>query len=218
MPPLYTVIIPSRGDRPMALAYALDSIKNAYTFAQLQAKDVEILIAFDGVKGDRVRKESNITYYDLPSNHDFGNALRHALIKAAHGHRLIFHDDDNILTSEAFTIYEAHKAADMLIARIDVSKAHTIAYLPIDAPPKPIIRPCNIDPLCLCLTKELVLTRCGGWLGTKYEADYENILRYWRRAQNVHITDDVVGIYDAGRGLDVDGLNFRQRAFLAKNG
>ncbi len=208
----YSIIIPSRGDRPLALGQALDSVMEAVKYAGLKENAVEILVGFDGVKGERVRHWDNVRYYDLPSNKDFGNALRHALLKASKGQRIVFLDDDNILTKEAFVIYEAHKDVDMLIARIDVSKAHDIPYLPIEEEGKPLVRPCNIDPLCLCLSRELVLIRCGGWLGNKYEADYENMLRYSRRAHNMHVVEDVVGIYDAGRGMDADGLNFRQKA------
>ncbi len=211
----YSIIIPSRGDRPKALALALDSILAARDFANLPAESIEVLIGFDGVKGERVRIEAGIKYYDLPSNNDFGNAIRHALLKASKGKRIIFLDDDNILTKEAFCIYEAHANSDMLIARIDVSNAHDIPYLPIEDENKPIIRPTNIDPLCLCLSRELVVVICQGWLGEKYEADYTNILRYSRRAKNICIIQDIVGIYDAGRGLD-DALNFRQKALLQK--
>ncbi len=212
----YSIIIPSRGDRPNALAHALDSIKNAWEFAQLEENELEILVGFDGVKGERVRNFSCLHYYDLPRNNDYGNGLRHALLKAAKGHRIIFHDDDNALTKEAFCIYEQHSDVEMLIARIDVSRAHAIPYLPIHEENKPLIRPCNIDPLCICLTRELALVRCSGWLGTKYEADYENILRYSRRAHSTRHVEDMVGIYDAGRGLDSDALNFRQRALKAE--
>lgn len=217
----YSVITPSRGLRPLALGQALDSVLASARAAGVPDNAVEMLVGFDGVQGERVRQHPAIRYFDLPANNDFGNALRQALLKASRGQRLLFLDDDNELTEAAFTVYEAHPDTDMLIARIDVSRAHDIPFLPredafatpISAPPPlPIIRPCNIDPLCLCLSRELVLTRCGGWLGEKYEADYQNILRYSRRAQKMTIVQDVVGIYDAGRELDAQGSNFRQRA------
>ncbi len=213
--PHYSIIIPSRGDRPKALKFAIDSVLKARDFANLDAQDVEILVGFDGVHGQRVLDLPCIKYYDLPLNNDYGNALRHALLKAARGTRIVFLDDDNILTKNAFNIYATHAHADMLIARIDVSNAHDIPYLPIEEDGKTLIRQCNIDPLCLCLTHELVVTLCKGWLGDKYEADFKNILRYYRRAKNIQITSEIVGIYDAGRGLD-NALNFRQKALLAK--
>ncbi len=211
----YSIIIPSRGDRPKALALAIDSVIAARDFANLEESNVEILIGFDGVQGERVRNLPQIKYYDLPRNNDFGNAIRNALLKAAKAKRIVFLDDDNVLTKEAFSIYEAHADADMLIARIDVSNAHAIPFLPRDEDDKPLIRPANIDPLCLCLSRELVVTLCQGWIGEKYEADYTNMFRYYRRAKNVCITQEVVGIYDAGRGLD-DALNFRQQALVSK--
>lgn len=212
--PHYSVIIPSRGDRPKALAMAIQSVLQAAQEAKLHASAVEILVGFDGVQGERVSGSSAVRYYDLPTNNDFGNALRQSLLKASRGQRIIFLDDDNTLTPNAFRVYEQYSDADMLLARIDVSRAHDIPYLPVEEAEKPLIRPCNIDPLCLCLTRDLVVTRCGGWQGERYEADYHNILRYSRRATNLQICTEVVGIYDAGRGLDTTGRNFRQQQFF----
>ncbi len=211
----YSVIMPSRGDRPRALANALDALKISWEFAGLDDSELEILVGFDGVQGERVRDFSNIRYFDLPPNNDFGNALRQAMLKTSKGQRIIFHDDDNALTKEAFSIYEQHNDVEFLVARIDVSRAHTVPYIPIHKEGKPLVRQCNIDPLCLCLSRELVVVRCSGWVGTKYEADYNNIFRYSRRAHSTRHIEDVVGIYDCGRGLDEGGLNFRQKALLA---
>lgn len=213
-PPAYSVIIPSRGDRPKALALAITSVLEAASQAPLRPNAVEILVGFDGVCGERVSDSPTVRYFDLPTNNDFGNALRQSLLKASNGQRIIFLDDDNILTPQAFCVYEQYSDADMLVARIDVSRAHPIPYLPVDEADKPLIRPCNIDPLCLCLTRELVLTRCGGWQGERYEADYRNILYYSRRAKAMRVCTEVVGIYDAGRGLDAGGRNFRQRQLI----
>lgn len=206
----YSIIIPSRGDRPKALGMAVDSVLFSVNTAGLSPDEVEILVGFDGLRGDRVRDHRAVRYFDLPANHDFGNALRQALLKASRGQHIVFLDDDNVLTPEAFSIYEQFSDADMLIARIDVSRAHAIPFLPVHEDGKELIRPCNIDPLCLCLSRELVVTRCGGWQGERYEADYRNILTYWRRAACIRVTDGLVGIYDAGRGLDQGGRNFRQ--------
>lgn len=209
--PRYSIIIPSRGDRPKALALAITSVLEAASHAALPPDAVEILVGFDGVQGERVSNSPSLRYFDLPTNNDFGNALRQALLKASRGQRIVFLDDDNILTPHAFCVYEQYSDADMLVARIDVSRAHPIPYLPVDEEDKPLIRPCNIDPLCLCLTRDLVVTRCGGWQGERYEADYRNILHYSRRAVAMRISTEVVGIYDAGRGLDAGGRNFRQQ-------
>ncbi len=209
--PRYSVITPSRGDRPNALRQALESALAAAEHAALvPGTDVELLVGFDGVRGTRVCDHPAVRYFDLPANHDFGNALRQALLKASRGRRLIFLDDDNALVPEAFAVYERHPHTEMLVARIDVSQAHGMPFLPVAEEGKALIRPCNIDPLCLCLSRELVVVRCGGWQGQRYEADYRNILRYARRAADMEIVDDMVGIYDAGRGLDDGGLNFRQ--------
>ncbi len=210
----YSFIIPSRGDRPLALGNALDGIMESVSHAHMPSEHMEILVGFDGVRGERVRQHPCIRYFDLPPNNDYGNALRHALLKASRGQRVIFHDDDNRLTAQACSIYETHNDVEMLIARIDVSLAHKIPYIPLEEQDKPLVRPCNIDPLCLCLSRELVITRCGGWKGHKYEADYENMFRYFRRARSFRAVHDVVGIYDAGRGMDDSALNFRQKALV----
>ena len=217
--PRYSVIIPSAGRRPLALGQAIDSALAAAHAAKLD--DVEILVGFDGVRGQRVRKDARIRWYDLPADHDFGNGPRQALLRAARGRRVVFLDDDNALLPQAFSVYEAHDV-DMLVARIDVSRAFPLPFLPLAHADKALIRPGNIDPLCLCLTRKLVVTRCGGWLprapyapqrdGGQYESDYRNILRYWRRAASTLAVDDVVGVYDAGRGMDAEGMNARQKA------
>lgn len=210
-PPRYSFIVPSRGDRPLALGLALDSVLCAVAEAKLPTHYIEILVGFDGLRGERVRQQPCIRYFDLPPNHDYGNGLRQALLKASHGSRLIFLDDDNALTPHAFRVYEQYPHAEILIARVDMSKAHAIAYLPQQEEGKHLIRPCNIDPLCLCLSRDLVVTRCGGWQWQGYEADYRNILHYSRRAASIEVSDEIVGIYDAGCGLDGEkGRNFRQ--------
>ncbi|BFR48575.1 glycosyl transferase family 2 [Nitratidesulfovibrio sp. HK-II] len=208
--PLYSLITPSRGDRPIALGLAIDSVRLAAEQAGLPPGDVEMLVGFDGVKGERVRPDAFVRWYDFPRDNDFGNAIRNGLLRASRGRRIVFLDDDNSLTPEAFRIYEAHPDADMLIARIDVSRAHKDQYLPVAEEGRELVRQCNIDPLCLCLTRDLVVTRCDGWQGARYEADFRNIVRYHRRAHSVEVTDRLVGIYDSGRGLDAGGLNFRQ--------
>lgn len=57
-----------------------------------------------------------------------------------------------------------------------------------------------------------MVNRCGGWRNEGgYESDFLNIRRYHRRARSVRLLDALVGVYDAGRGLDQTGLNDRQR-------
>jgi hypothetical protein len=100
----------------------------------------------------------------------------------------------------------------MVVARIDVSRAFDKQYLPEGEPGEAWVRQCNIDPLCLCVSRELALTRCGGWGDAGgYESDFLNIARYFRRACSVAYCRRIVGVYDAGRGLDPHGDNPRQQ-------
>ena len=144
----YSFITPSRGDRPKALGYALDCIAAAAEKAKVAFDELEVLVGFDGVKGERVRDFSFVRYYDFPKDNDFGNAIRNGLLKGSKGQRIIFHDDDNVLMPNAFLAYESVPDADMIIARIDVSRAFEKTYLPEIEEGREIIRQCNIDPLC----------------------------------------------------------------------
>ena len=209
----YSIITPSRGDRPKALAQAIDAVKVSAEAGGVLGR-IEMLVGFDGISGERVRDYDFVRYYDFPKDNDFGNAIRNGLLKASRGGRIIFHDDDNTLTPKAFSVYESLPEADMIVARIDVSLAFDKPYLPEAVDGRELIRQCNIDPLCLCFDRRLVVDICGGWQGRNYEADFLNIVRYFRRAKNVRIVDDLVGVYDSGRGLDSGGLNFRQERLV----
>lgn len=209
----FSIITPSRGDRPRALARAVESVDAAVRAAagRLTFDEVEMLVGFDGVKGERPQHAGFVKFYDFPPDKDFGNGIRHGLLKAAKGERVIFLDDDNVLTEQAFSIYMDHPEVEFLAGRVDTSNAFDKPYLPVVEPGRETVRQTNIDPLCLCLSRDLVVHRCAGW--TKeggYQADYVNMVKYYRRAGSVKFIEDTVGIYDASRGLDEAGLNFRQ--------
>lgn len=210
--PLFSIITPSRGDRPRALAQAVASVARAAAHAGLADQDLEMLVGFDGVKGERVARAGFLRWYDLPKCGNFGNGLRDILLRAARGRRVLLVDDDNALTETALTAYLAHPEPEMLIGRVDCRLAFDEDYLPLGDTPEAAIRQCNIDPLCLCLSRELMLDRCGGWRSEGgYESDFLNIRRYYRRARSARLLDALVGVYDAGRGLDETGQNERQR-------
>ncbi|BBD09131.1 glycosyl transferase family 2 [Desulfovibrio ferrophilus] len=217
-PPLFSVITPSRGNRPLALAQAIASVDAAaaYAIAELPPAGVEMLVGFDGVKGQRTSPDGHpapdyVRFFDLPHDGNFGNAIRDTLLRAARGRFVLFVDDDNALTPEAFSLYLQGLEYEMQVGRIDVSRAFDKPFLPEDAPGRELVRQGNIDPLCLCLSRELITIRCGGWQGEGgYESDYLNILRYARRARSIRRIDQLVGIYDAGCGLDDTGFNSRQ--------
>ena len=92
--PRFSIITPSRGDRPVALGLAIDSVRMAMEQAGLAPADVEMLVGFDGVKGERVRPDAFIRWFDFRPDKDYGNAIRNGLLRAARGQRILFLDDD----------------------------------------------------------------------------------------------------------------------------
>lgn len=210
-----SVVTPSRGDRPKALALAgasLDSAALQAVRAGLMAPNqVEWLVGFDGIKGERPKVSVPARFVDFPKSGNFGNLIRDRLIALAKGSHLMFLDDDNALSENALASFLPHLDHEMIIARIDVSRAFDIPLLPRPGTAEQAVRQGNIDPLCLCVSRELVLGRGRGWSGEGgYESDFLNIRRYYQRARSVMIIEDVVGVYDAGRGLDPQGVNPRQ--------
>jgi hypothetical protein len=224
-----SVITPSRGDRPRALAQAGRSLDTAAERAVREGLmapgQVQWLVGFDGVKGARPGVSVPARFVDFPKSGNFGNFIRDRLITLATGSHLMFLDDDNALTENALASFLPHLDAELVIARIDVSRAFDLPFLPrpestpesagnaADVPraAREAVRPGNIDPLCLCVSRELVSGRGRGWSGEGgYESDFLNIRRYFQRARSVAIIEDVVGVYDAGRGLDPEGMNTRQ--------
>lgn len=227
--PLFSVITPSVGTRPRALALAIASVEaaveHARALAGLDPARVEMLVGFDAVDGQRPESSlANLRYVVLPRpegvQSGFGNHIRHALMGAARGSHLLLLDDDNAVAPGALASFLPHLEAELIIGRIDTSRAFDVPLLPRPAPQgatsseaaEDAIRQGNIDPLCLCLSRELAFVRGRGWADEGgYESDFLNIRRYFRRARSVVRIDDVVGVYDAGRGLDAGGLNERQR-------
>ncbi|OIN99473.1 MAG: glycosyl transferase [Desulfovibrionaceae bacterium CG1_02_65_16] len=229
---LFSVITPSVGTRPLALAQAIRSVEAAVAHVEavagLAPERVEMLVGFDAVEGHRPDSTlPGLRYFVLPRPSGvtcgFGNHIRDILLRAARGRRVLFLDDDNVLTPQALALHLRHAEADMAIGRVDTASAFDVPFLPRPAPEgtdpaADAIRQGNIDPLCLCLARRLVLTRCGGWADEGgYESDFLNIRRYFRRAHSVVRFDDVVGVYDAGRGLDEGGQNPRQARLSGRN-
>lgn len=213
----FSIITPSSGKRPRALARAVSSVAEAVRRAapRLGPGQVEMLVGFDGVKGKRPPHEPYVRFFDFRPDNDWGNGIRDLLLKIAKGRRILFLDDDNVLKPGALNVFLNHPDTEMVIGRIDTQLAHDKPYLPEDEPGRDLVRQCNIDPLCLCLSRELVSVRCGGWgFRGRYESDFLNIRQYHRRAASVEVIPDVVGVYDAGRGLDMGGFSPRQQRLL----
>lgn len=233
---LFSVITPSTGLRPRALALAIKSVEAAVEFAREQAgldpALVEMLVGFDGVDGLRPQSTlPGLRFFVLPREQGrasgFGNHIRDALMWGARGRYFLFLDDDNALTENALASHALYLTGDeppeMLIGCVDTSRAFEVPFLPRPAPTgaamaeavADAVRPGNIDPLCLCLARELVVQRGRGWADEGgYASDFLNIRRYHRRARLALRHDEVVGVYDAGRGLDPQGQNERQRRAL----
>lgn len=211
---LFSIIIPSTGQRPKALQMAVNSVEKAARFAGLEREQLEILIGFDGVKRKAPSSVYALQAFNLPSDNDWGNGIRDTLLKVASGDRLIFLDDDNVIKQHALRSYMKHPDAEMVIGRIDTQLAFDEPMLPRQDNGS-LVRPGNIDPLCLCVARRLVVDRCGGWrYQGKYEADYLNILDWYRRSHATTVIEDIVGVYDAGRSLDNAALSRRQMNLL----
>ena len=230
---LFSIITPSTGLRPRALALAIQSVEAAVEFARehagLDPTLVEMLVGFDGVDGLRPASAfPGLRFFVLPRERGracgFGNHIRDALMWGARGRFLLFLDDDNALTENALASHALYlteeEPPEMLIGCADTSRAFDVPFLPRPTPAgatmaeavADAVRPGNIDPLCLCLARELVVRRGRGWADEGgYESDFLNIRRYHRRARLAVRHDEVVGGYDAGRGLDPEGQNERQR-------
>lgn len=207
---LFSVITPSTGNRPNALQKAVDSVERAARFAGLETGQLEILIGFDGVKGKCPTCAYPVRCFNLPSDNDWGNGIRNTLLKIAGGEKILFLDDDNSIKPYTLEQYLKHFDAEMIVGRIDTQLAFDKPFLPV-ADSGSLVRPGNIDPLCLCVSRSLIVDRCGGWLHQgKYEADYLNILDWHRRTHSVTVIEEVVGVYDSGRSLDNNALSRRQ--------
>ena len=211
---LFSIITPSTGQRPIALQSAVASVETAARFAGLETDQLEILIGFDGVKGEKPECAYPVRSFNLPKDDNWGNGIRPILIKAARGEKLLFLDDDNELKPNALSVYLRHFDAEMIIGRIDTQLAFDTPHLP-RRDDGSLVRMGNVDPLCLCMSRRLVVDRCGGWRPHGwYSADYLNILEWSRRTHSLAVVDDVVGVYDAGRGLDNSALSRKQTNLL----
>lgn len=211
---LFTIITPTTGKRPRALHHAVQSVETAVRHAGLLPNQVEVLVGFDGVQADPPPTHLPLRGISFPPDNDWGNGIRNLLIRVAQGRKLIFLDDDNALKPNALRLYLKHFSADMIIGRIDTQLAFDKPYIPVQDE-KSLVRQCNIDPLCLCLSRDLVANRCQGWAYPgKYEADYLNIRDWHRRAKSVTVLEDIVGVYDYGRSFDNAALSRRQMNML----
>lgn len=211
---LFSIIIPSTGQRPKALQMAVNSVEKAARFAGLETGQLEILVGFDGVKRKAPTCAYPVQAFNLPRDNDWGNGIRNTLLKVASGDRIIFLDDDNVIKQHALRTYMKHPDAELIIGRIDTQLAFDEPFLP-RRDNGSMVRQGNIDPLCLCVARRLVVDRCGGWLYPgRYEADYLNILDWYRRSHSTTVIEEVVGVYDAGRSLDNAALSRRQMNLL----
>ncbi|WP_285905335.1 glycosyltransferase [Pseudodesulfovibrio pelocollis] len=210
---LFSIITPTAGNRPRALRKAVESVERAARFAGLETGQVEMLIGFDGVRGECPASAYAVHGFNLPADRNGGNGIRALLTNLAQGDKLIYLDDDNVLKPLALRLYMKHFNTELIIGRIDTQ-------LTLDAPqlPRPggdVVRPGNVDPLCVCVSRRLVTARCGGWrYRDRHDADFMNILDWHVNAHSETVVEDVVGMFDAGRSLDASALSPRQAALL----
>lgn len=211
---LFSIVTPSTGNRPNALRIAVDSVERAARFAGLEGRQMEILIGFDGTRGTAPKCAYPVRTFNLPRDRNRGNGVRDTLLKLAGGEKILFLDDDNMLKPGALDLYLRHFDAEMVIGRIDTQLTLDRPLLP-DFDSGPLMRPDNLDLLCLCLSRRLVMDRCGGWRHHGEPGSAFLNMRDWHRgARSVTILEEVVGIHDAGRSLDSSALSPRQRMFL----
>jgi hypothetical protein len=210
---LFSIIMPTAGNRPTALRKAVDSVELAARFAGLETCQVEILIGFDGVRGECPASAYTVRGLNLPADNNGGNGIRALLTNVARGDKLIYLDDDNALKPQALRLYMKHFDAELIIGRIDTQLACDTPLLP--KPGGDVVRPGNVDPLCVCVSRRLVTARCGGWrYRDRDDADFMNILDWHVNAHSETVVEDVVGVFDAGRSLDASALSPRQAALL----
>ncbi len=211
---LFSIIIPSSGRRPQALRQAVQSVERAGRFAGLETKQLEILIGFDGIKGRRPKSAYPLQCFNLPSDKNQGNGIRRTLVRVARGDKLIFLDDDNVLKPYALRSFLRYFDTELIVGRIDMQLALKQPYLPI-MDDCPIFRNGNVDLLNLCVSRRLVLDRCGGWQADDgVKAVWKNINLWQQQAHSVTSIEEIVGVYDAGRSLDRRALSPRQMALL----
>ena len=211
---LFSIITPSAGNRPNALKNAVASVERAARFAGLERNQLEILIGFDGARGGAPACDYPVRTFCLPGDRTGGHGVRNTLLKLSGGEKLIFLDDDNVLKPCALSRYMRHREAEMVIGRIDAQLALGQPWLPV-FDDGPLVRPGNLDLLCLCLSRRLVMDRCGGWrFRGEFDSCQRNMADWHRRARSVTVIEEVVGIFDAGRSLDRAALSSRQKALL----
>jgi len=211
---LFSVITPSTGRRPKALRKAIESVEAAGRFAGLERGQLEIIVGFGGAKGKVPSCAYPVRSINLPRDDKDGHGIRSLLLKVSEGRKVIFLDDDNTLKPYALNLYLRHYDAEMIIGRIDTQLALERPMLPvIDS--NSLVRPGNVKLLNLCVSRNLVVNRCGGWkYGGSGDPEYRNILNWYSRTGSVILLDDLVGVYDAGRSLDSNALSLRQSTLL----
>jgi glycosyltransferase involved in cell wall biosynthesis len=211
---LFSIITPSAGNRPNALKNAVSSAERAARFAGLERNQLEILIGFDGARGRAPDCGYPVRTFCLPGDRNRGHGVRDTLLKLSGGEKIIFLDDDNVLKPCALSRYLRHREAEMVIGRIDAQLTLDQPWLPV-FDDGPLVRPGNLDLLCLCLSRRLVVDRCGGWrFRGEFDSSQRNMADWHRRARSVTVIEEVVGIFDAGRSLDRAALSSRQAALL----
>ncbi len=211
---LFTIITPSTGNRPRALQKAVQSVESAVRHARLSPREMELLIGFGGFRFTPPESTLPMRSINFPPDNRRGNSIRNMLVRIAKGRKLIFLDDDNILKPNALRLYLKHFETELVIGRIDTQLISEEPCIPL-FDEKSIIHPENIDPLCVCVNRELVADRCSGWnYQEKHDSAFLNLRDWHRRAKSIAVIDAMVGVYDYGRSMDHAALSQRQQIML----
>ena len=157
--PLFSVIVPTIGRKSLRR-----------TLARLEREpDVEVIVVTDGPQqvAAGISRRFDVEFLEGPTTRRWGNAQRMCGIHAATGHYLLFIDDDDVHTANAFTAIRS--AVGKSPDRIVVFRMNNLGRI--------LWRERRVAHMNVS-TQQLVIPnrpgKVGSWLTTdRYESDYD---------------------------------------------